>query len=79
MGEGSPQTAFVLHTYAGLVVWQNALGSVNLCGHDTIFWVGMQGWTPLHIALFPKTHIKDLVDWTWANRKYLCDLNKREQ
>ena len=26
----------------------------------------MQGWTPLHVALFPKTHIKNLVDWTWT-------------
>ena len=28
----------------------------------------MQGWTPLHVAVSPKTHIKDLVDWEWTEK-----------
>ena len=36
----------------------------------------MQGWTPLHVALFPKTHIKDLVDWSWLTT-YQEDLRKQ--
>lgn len=43
--------------------------------------VGMQGITPLHVAVFPKTHIKDLADWSWVGffqedlRQYYFDNN----
>lgn len=35
----------------------------------------MQGCTPLHVAVFPKTHIKLLVDWSWTEiyKEYLRD------
>ena len=30
----------------------------------------MQGWTPLHVALFPMTHIKDFEHGTWRYDEY---------
>ena len=41
----------------------------------------MQGCTPLHVAVFPKTHIKELADWSWVGffqedlRTYYIDNN----
>ena len=38
---------------------------VYLVAMMLLFWIGTQGWTPLHVAVFPKTHIKDLLNWNW--------------
>ena len=36
----------------------------------------MQGWTPLHVAVTPKTHIKGIIDWSWT--KMYQDERKNE-